>query len=156
MRLVQATVPSDVRQDVKDALDNHDIDAFATDETSTDEYEEVPYFFVPEEQTENVRQDLDAGGRGGDDHVVITQHGGGPLQPHRQTAGQRGRPRAHRGRGTRGPPPRLPEWSATGRPCSTRPNEWSARSRDHRAGATRNCTVGETIVSRSASRAMSP
>jgi hypothetical protein len=41
MRLVQATVPSDVRQDVKDALDNHDIEVFATDETSTDEYEEV-------------------------------------------------------------------------------------------------------------------
>ena len=71
MRLIQATVPPDARQAVREALDDHGVDYFSTHETSTDEYDEVLYFSTPEAKVEPVLQDLYASGLGGDDHVVI-------------------------------------------------------------------------------------
>lgn len=41
MRLIQATVPSGCLEAVTGALDEQDVDYFATDERGTDEYEAV-------------------------------------------------------------------------------------------------------------------
>jgi len=71
VRLIQATVPEDVRPAVEEALNEAGIDYFATHETGTEEYEQVVYLSLPEEDVEDVLDDLYSAGLSGDDHVVL-------------------------------------------------------------------------------------
>lgn len=71
VRLIQATVPSGALSDVKKPLDEEGVEYFATHETGTDDYAEVLYISIPEQEVESVLQDLYAAGLDSEDHVVL-------------------------------------------------------------------------------------
>ena len=71
VRLIQAMIPSGKLPDVQRALDERDIDYFATHETGTDEYSAVVYISVPEEAVESVFTSLYDTGLDSDDYVLL-------------------------------------------------------------------------------------
>lgn len=71
MRLIQATVPSNILPAVEQVLEERGIDFFGTDEAATDDYGTVVCISIPEDKVEPVLSDLYDAGLDTDDHVVI-------------------------------------------------------------------------------------
>jgi len=71
MRLIQATVPPNAFGDVKQVLEERNIDYFATEETGSEKYGHVVYISIPEGTVESVLEDLYSAGLDSEDHVVL-------------------------------------------------------------------------------------